>query len=187
MTAMVLAAAGGAYGAGPKNVISSASPVAAAQGAVLNVYGESLANCGTSPGSGEGDFCSYRSFDAGAHQVCVTKLPPSFSDRTGQSSWSDAYTGQSWCICIWAYANYYLNYGDGDLPIKCDALPSEVLVSQYSLDKWRNYGKMSTRPGGDKFRKAIDRMCNTCASQARSESAKKEIQMKCEAIQLQEE
>merc|ERR1712048_700330 len=112
---------------------------------------------GSKPGSGEGDYCTYRGFDQGAHQVCVDSLPNSFSSRTGQGPWSESYAGQSWCICIWAYANYYLNYGDGDLSIKCAALPSEVLQSQYSSNKWRNCGEMSSPC--NKFNQAIERMC----------------------------
>lgn len=149
-------------------------------GAVLNVYDEPLEDCGSHPGSGEGNMCTYRRYDAGAHQVCVNALPYGFSTRTGQGPWSNSHTGQSWCICIWAYANYFLNHGDGDLPIKCAALPSETLQSEYSLAKFRNCGSMSSRC--NKFDVAIERMCRTCELQASSENAKKALRSKCEAM-----
>eukprot|EP00747_Dinoflagellata_sp_TGD_P186682 gnl/TRDRNA2_/TRDRNA2_43886_c0_seq1.p1 gnl/TRDRNA2_/TRDRNA2_43886_c0~~gnl/TRDRNA2_/TRDRNA2_43886_c0_seq1.p1 ORF type:complete len:326 (-),score=52.78 gnl/TRDRNA2_/TRDRNA2_43886_c0_seq1:101-1078(-) len=161
----------------------TASGAQAAEGTTLNVYGETMQQCGSSPGSGEGDFCTYRNYDKGAHQVCVDALPSSFSSRTGQGRWSDSYTGQSWCICIWAYANYYLSYGDDDLPIKCDALPAEVLESQYSSNKWRNCGPMSSQCS--KFRDAIRRMCRTCDLQASSQSAKKTLRSKCQMLEAQ--
>lgn len=149
-------------------------------GQVLNVYDEPLQSCGSHPGSGDGDRCTYRSYDAGAHQVCVSALPHGFSSKTGQGPWSNAHTGNSWCICIWAYANYYLTHGDGDLPIKCDALPSEVLQSQYSLGKFKNCGAMSSRC--NQFDTAIERMCRTCHLQASSEKAKASLHSKCEAM-----
>lgn len=146
----------------------------------LNIYGEPLEACGSAPGSGAGDKCTYRSFDAGAHQVCVTKLPPSFSSRTGQGPWSDAYIGKSWCICIWAYANFFLNHNDHELPLKCSALPAEVLQSEYSLSKFKNCGSMSSRC--PHYQKAMQRMCDTCHSQASGDSARAELDRKCSAL-----
>jgi hypothetical protein len=73
-----------------------------------------------------------------------------------------------------------LNYGDDDLPIKCDALPAETLQSEYSLAKFRNCGAMSSRC--NKFDQAIERMCRTCSKQASSEGAKKALRSKCEAM-----
>merc|ERR1711937_549176 len=63
--------------------------------------------------------------DAGAHEVCVTKLPHGFSSDTGQGAWSDQFTGKPWCICIWAYSNYILQ--NKDLPLKCESIPAKVL------------------------------------------------------------
>jgi len=146
----------------------------------LNVYSEPLAACGTRPGSGEGDQCTYRSYDYGAHQVCVERLPHSFSSRTGQGPWSNSYTGRSWCICIWAYANYFLTYTDSDLPVKCSALPSQVLESEYSLAKFKNCGAMSSHC--DKFASAVARMCRVCALQAQSDSGRVELLRRCNAM-----
>jgi len=139
----------------------------------LNVYGEPLQECGTEPGSGEGNGCTYRSYDRGAHQVCVTSMPGGFSSSTGQGPWSDAHIGQPWCICIWAYSNVIMQEGnkDEDLPIKCDALPEEVLSSSFSLKKFQD--------GGPQFLAAIDRMCNTCKAQAPSTEGLSALHSKC--------
>eukprot|EP00240_Pyramimonas_obovata_P007876 CAMPEP_0118935508 /NCGR_PEP_ID=MMETSP1169-20130426/15679_1 /TAXON_ID=36882 /ORGANISM="Pyramimonas obovata, Strain CCMP722" /LENGTH=169 /DNA_ID=CAMNT_0006878553 /DNA_START=128 /DNA_END=637 /DNA_ORIENTATION=+ len=138
----------------------------------LNVYGEPLQPCGQEPGSGEGDACTFRGYDRGAHQVCVTSLPGGFSASTGQGSWSDEFIGQNWCICIWAYASFVTN--SGNLPVKCDALPEEVLSSRFSLDKFRM--------GSHNFQDAIDTMCETCSAQAPSEAARSVLSSSCHSL-----
>mmetsp|Transcript_11012 Transcript_11012/g.23163 ORF Transcript_11012/g.23163 Transcript_11012/m.23163 type:complete len:212 (+) Transcript_11012:57-692(+) len=153
----------------------------AAVGSNLNVFGEPLANCGQQPGSGQGDQCTYRSYDAGAHQVCVQKLPHGFSTRTGQGPWSNSHTGHSWCICIWAYANYFLTHGDEDLPVQCSALPAQVLESDYSLAKFKQCGSMSSRC--EQFAAAVARMCSTCDGQATTEGGRQELHRKCDGMQ----
>eukprot|EP00666_Eupelagonemidae_sp_cell4sb_P009228 gene9228-biopygen10090 len=50
--------------------------------------------------------CRFDRSDRGAHNVCIAELPHGFSSDTGQGPWSNEYAGRSWCICIWAYANY---------------------------------------------------------------------------------
>jgi hypothetical protein len=152
-----------------------------AVGQDLNVYGKPLAQCGTgSPGSGAGDQCTYRSYDAGAHQVCVTQLPNGFSSKTGQGPWSDSYSGQPWCICIWAYSNYVLNHGDANLPVQCDALPDKVLTSDFALKKFQQCGKMAS-PCSE-YNEAINKMCNHCKDTAPDEDAKKHLLEKCSQI-----
>merc|ERR1712032_1031879 len=82
-----------------------------------NVYGKPMTSCGQDRTDG----CTYSSMDSGAHQVCVTELPRNFSSDTGQGSWSDEFSGQPWCICIWAYSNYILQ--NKDLPLRCESIP----------------------------------------------------------------
>jgi len=143
----------------------------------LNVYGEPLAACGSSPGSGEGDKCTFRSFDAGAHQVCVQALPHGFSSKTGQGSWSDSYAGRNWCICIWAYSSYTLQRSGPELPIKCDALPAEVLDGSYSLSKFQSCGQMSSQC--DEYSAAIEQLCATCEASAPNTAAGATLRGKC--------
>merc|ERR1719440_1385113 len=107
----------------------------------VHVYNKTMSDCGSSHSGG----CTYSAFDAGAHQVCVTQLPAGFSSDTGQGPWSDTFTGQPWCICIWAYSNYILQ--NNNLALKCDSIPSKVLEAEYSLDKFKECGSMSSTEG----------------------------------------
>merc|ERR1712070_1335763 len=101
---------------------------------------------------------------------------------TGQGPWSDQYTGQPWCICIWAYSNYILQ--NKDLPLKCDSIPSKVLEKQYSLDKFKQCGPMSSTGGcgAEDIRRSIQSLCKQCDQQTADQSSKSALKAKCDAI-----
>jgi len=144
-----------------------------------NVYGHPMQPCGSDHAGG----CSYVAYDAGAHQVCVTQLPHGFSSETGQGPWSDQFEGQPWCICIWAYSNYILQ--NKDLPLKCESIPAKVLEEQYSLDKFKQCGSMSSTDGcgPEDIRRSIQSLCQQCDDQAGSDAdAKATLKSKCDAI-----
>jgi hypothetical protein len=144
-----------------------------------NVYGKEMQPCGPDHGGG----CTYAAMDAGAHQVCVTQLPHGFSSQTGQGPWSDQFEGQPWCICIWAYSNYILQ--NKDLPLKCESIPAKVLEEQYSLDKFKQCGSMSSTDGcgPEDIRRSIQSLCQQCDDQAGSDAgAKAALKSKCDAI-----
>lgn len=145
----------------------------------MNVYDKPMTACGSSHATG----CTYAAMDAGAHQVCVTQLPKGFSSSTGQGAWSDQFTGQPWCICIWAYSNYILQ--KKDLPLKCNSIPSKVLEDQYSLDKFKQCGSMSSTEGcgPEDIRRSIQSLCQQCDQQAGTDqAAKSALKAKCDAI-----
>merc|ERR1719281_2193497 len=138
-----------------------------------------MTDCGPSHASG----CTYVAYDAGAHEVCVTRLPQGFSSETGQGPWSDEFTGQPWCICIWAYSNYILQ--NKDLALKCPSIPAKVLETQYSLDKFKQCGSMSSTQGcgAEDIRRSIQALCNQCDVEAGDdEAAKASLKSKCDAI-----
>jgi len=126
----------------------------------VNVFGEKMVACGTHPGG-----CTYSSGDAGAHEVCVTRLPKGFSAKTGQGHWSDQYTGKPWCICIWAYSNYILH--NNNPPLDCKSIPDKVLKERYSLAKFKQCGAMSSTKGcgPEDIRRSINTLCSSCAAQ----------------------
>merc|ERR1711988_620411 len=143
-----------------------------------NVYDKPMVNCGNDHANG----CTYSAMDAGAHEVCVTKLPMGFSADTGQGPWSDQFTGKPWCICIWAYSNYILSHSD--LPLRCKSIPDKVIDEQYSLDKYKECGKMSSTQGcgAEDIRRSIKRLCDTCGAQAPDAKGKKVLEGKCDAL-----
>merc|ERR1719240_1944306 len=134
--------------------------------------------CGANHASG----CSYVAQDLGAHEVCVTSLPQGFSSDTGQGPWSDDYTGQPWCICIWAYSNYIVQ--NKDLPLKCKSIPATVLEEQYSLDKFKQCGSMSSTAGcgPEDIRRSIQSLCDQCDEQAEDSTSKAALKSKCDTI-----
>lgn len=144
----------------------------------VNVFDQPMSQCGAGHATG----CPYYAGDAGAHEVCVTKLPHGFSSDTGQGPWSDIYTGQPWCICIWAYSNYILQ--KKDLLLDCAAIPSKVLEEQYSLDKFAQCGQMSSTGGcgPEDIRRSIQSLCTQCEVQAGDASSKTALKQKCDAI-----
>jgi hypothetical protein len=146
--------------------------------AETNVYGQEMTDCGPNHASG----CTYSEMDMGAHQVCVTKLPHGFSSETGQGSWSDKFTGRPWCICIWAYSNYILH--NKDLPLKCESIPATVLEEQYSLDKFKQCGSMSSTEGcgAEDIRRSIQSLCQQCDAQTGDQGSKTALKAKCDAI-----
>merc|ERR1712032_35892 len=143
-----------------------------------NVYDKPMTDCGADNTDG----CTYSPDDSGAHQVCVTALPQGFSSATGQGPWSDQFTGEPWCICIWAYSNYILQ--DNKLPLKCESIPSKVLEDEYSLDKFRQCGSMSSTDGcgPEDIRRSIQSLCEQCDQQAPDDTAKSTLKDKCSAI-----
>lgn len=139
-----------------------------------NVFGQELASCGSD------NECVYNSGDVGAHQVCVTELPAEFSSSTGQGDWSREVAGSSWCICIWAYSNYVLQGQSGDLPVNCAAIPENVLMSSYSLDKFQECGLMAS--SCSQYVTAIEQMCSTCNEQAPDEEGRAVLASLCTEI-----
>lgn len=144
----------------------------------MNVYDQPMTECGPSHASG----CTYVAEDAGAHEVCVRQLPNGFSAETGQGDWSDSFTGQPWCICIWAYSNYILQ--KRDLSLKCESIPSKVLEGQYSLDKFEQCGLMSSTEGcgSEDIRRSIKSLCQQCDKQADDDDSKAALKGKCDKI-----
>merc|ERR1712107_854973 len=91
--------------------------------------------------------------------------------------------GQPWCICILAYSNYILQ--NKDLPLKCESIPSKVLEEQYSLDKFKQCGSMSSTEGcgPEDIRRSIQSLCQQCDEQAGSDAAAKAaLKSKCDSI-----
>jgi len=124
-------------------------------------------------------------------------------------AWLEEYDPETQCVSIWDYAKKGAEgqAKGGVLLPKCKSLPAGVLETQYSLDAYRkrniykrnyffvpdpeNPGAMKqtdervTEPSAlaERFRRAIDTICDTCASQAPSEKAKEALLSKCKAVQ----
>lgn len=79
-------------------------------------------------------------------------------------------------------------FSSEDHIIKCNALPAEVLQSQFSLKRWGQCDLGNSLLDGDeeameaqceRFHQAIQHICDTCANQASDSVAKDALQYKC--------
>jgi hypothetical protein len=151
----------------------------------LNIYGEQLQGC-----DGPDDLCEY------------TSDIPTLCVRTGKIDMRYE------CKSIWTaeWKPFRFFEGDGQAPragdtTKCEAVPAEVLDSEYSLENWKSIWMTVAKPGesfvdkerkwskepkisrkGREFRKSIDFICQTCPLFTESDSAKGALRSKCEAI-----
>eukprot|EP00746_Dinoflagellata_sp_MGD_P161523 gnl/MRDRNA2_/MRDRNA2_88708_c0_seq1.p1 gnl/MRDRNA2_/MRDRNA2_88708_c0~~gnl/MRDRNA2_/MRDRNA2_88708_c0_seq1.p1 ORF type:complete len:361 (+),score=81.20 gnl/MRDRNA2_/MRDRNA2_88708_c0_seq1:115-1197(+) len=113
-----------------------------------NIFGEDLAKCSAS------EDCTYT---AESPQICVgltprvregAKDPLGAADARsfeltapeGQFKWSDSYVGQ--CIPFFEFGSDSfmkgIRFGNQDLVPKCDAIPSSMFTSDFSMDLWQN-------------------------------------------------
>eukprot|EP00746_Dinoflagellata_sp_MGD_P005913 gnl/MRDRNA2_/MRDRNA2_111460_c0_seq1.p1 gnl/MRDRNA2_/MRDRNA2_111460_c0~~gnl/MRDRNA2_/MRDRNA2_111460_c0_seq1.p1 ORF type:complete len:342 (-),score=52.79 gnl/MRDRNA2_/MRDRNA2_111460_c0_seq1:340-1305(-) len=165
----------------------AAESVPAATGTAMNIYDEPLQTCGNAKLHEE--YCTYVT---NSPMICISALPPG---SESEITWNDQYISEE--LSIWDYAssppmgNYY-HRGEKDfhLLLKCDALPSYVLESEFTFSNWNNCElNLDTDPNRDtgsceRFRDAIDRICQTCSQQTTSQSAQQALRSKCEALQL---
>jgi len=121
-----------------------------------NIYGEDLINCGTpgSTGFTRSGGCEWVYGDHGAHQVCVD-MPPDFSSTTGQGHWSDAYTGQPWCICVWAWTGWVAQHG---LYAKADCGATVAMV----LDRTWATSHLNADQTQENYFTAMKELCSQC-------------------------
>ena len=108
---------------------------------LLNVYGEPLIPCktGTTPGSWDQQgYCS--EMGGGVHQICfnVNEETGDFSNKTGQSNWSEGRIGNHHCMCLGAWALYKAQNLGTDDELICDSIPEEALGINY-VNKWNTW------------------------------------------------
>lgn len=158
-----------------------------------NIYGEKLEKCGFV----EEESCGN---DGDSLKICAALVP-----RVGQGQknkyWLKAEQEHNlWiieqfakCISIWDLGSSSflrgVTYGNNDLVVKCDALPSDVLQSQFTLDTFREceleaheYASATSSQRCKKFHRAIDNICTTCSTQSLKVSAKDTLAGMCGAI-----
>jgi hypothetical protein len=70
------------------------------------------------------------------------------------------------------------------LKLKCNSIPSKVLEEQYSLDKFKQCGSMSSTQGcgAEDIRRSIQSLCDQCNNQAKTQSQRKKLKTLCQSI-----
>lgn len=134
-----------------------------------NIYGQPLQSCRNDPSdSGSWDSegkCS--ELGGGVHQICTSKIPPDFSEKTGQSNWSVGRNQKPHCLCLGAYALYVAK---GNIPeLNCDAIPENALSPDY-INKWNTWNGNELP---DQIRAGVDQLYRTCKLQKNNFSSEK--------------
>ena len=138
----------------------------------LNLFGQPLEPCrepGHTPGSWMRDgTCTERG--GGVHQICarMNAKSDSFSALTGQrSGWSKDRNGQNHCLCLGAFAMHSAKTPvEESLDLKCSAIPSTALSSQY-IQSWNTWNGLENQHGDEiqQIHHGVERLVHTCNEQ----------------------
>jgi len=116
----------------------------------------------------------------GEKAICAAEVA-----KTEPNTWTEDTTRAQVTRCIpftefaniWAAATAKISKGKPKAVPKCSSLPAAVLESDFTLDSYA-----ARFEGMQKFRFAIETLCEACAEQATSEPEKESIRSKCDAI-----
>jgi uncharacterized protein (DUF2237 family) len=130
---------------------------------LVNIYGDPLQECKTSPDNGSWDSKGYCSeMGGGVHQICfkVTDKTKDFSKDTGQSDWSTKRVGNNHCMCLGAFALYTAtekgNLTGNDL--QCDSIMKQALDESYV----GNWGTWNGNEVDDQIVDGVNEIMNQC-------------------------
>lgn len=143
---------------------------------MLNIYDEPLEKCqDSSMSSGSWDSegrCS--EIGGGVHQICVKNIAqntPKFSQKTGQSNWSDKRGTDNHCVCLGAWSLYNSQTSDNSNShnsnskkkvLKCEAIPkislSENYVSKFS-EGWNKWNGLEL---DDQIKNGVESLVENC-------------------------
>ena len=137
------------------------------QNAMLNIYNEPLKPCGNkgmSNGSWDNEGkCS--ELDGGVHQICIKDISNNavgFSNKTGQSNWSDQRNGDNHCVCLGAWALYNAQGNKSGKILKCDAIPKAALSENYVSKFSEGWNKWNGNELEDQIKEGVESLVNKC-------------------------
>tara|TARA_B100001093_G_C26714754_1_gene965131 strand:- start:135 stop:794 length:660 start_codon:yes stop_codon:yes gene_type:complete len=142
----------------------------------VNVYGEKLMACEpTQPTEGSQVNGTCSELGGGVHQICfgVNDETKSFSEDTGQSSWSEGRKGKNHCMCLGAWALYKARQDAGEIAptsgeLKCESIPSVAFSEEY-VGKWNSWNG-DELPG--QIKNGVVALYNQCKAQANGDTKK---------------
>jgi hypothetical protein len=179
--------------------VANPSAAVVAGTTALNIYGEAIQRC-EYKGRGPREECVYTEESP---EICGFFTGISFVPER-----------KDMCTSIWEFSNTKNTrfktegWGPGSFRIMCNALPSDVLEGQYTVDEWNNCAVFSKgydldAPKGftgektyinekisdrcKRFRKSVELICNYCEKQSTSASATNALNGKCEALKAMQE
>ena len=146
---------------------------------LLNIYDETLIPCGTtnmSSGSWDSEGkCS--ELGGGVHQICIeniSKKTPNFSQKTGQSNWSDQRGNNNHCVCLGAWSLYQRKNPQSrqDKVLKCEAIPKVALTTQYVSKFGQGWNKWNGLELPDQIKDGVESLVENCYTEKEEKSQK---------------
>ena len=147
---------------------------------MLNIYNQPLVACGDSSlSSGSWDTegkCS--ELDGGVHQICIKNISentPKFSQKTGQSDWSNQRGTDNHCVCLGAWSLYQAQEKNTDSSdkkvLKCDAIPKAALTEKYVSKFSEGWNKWNGLELKDQIKNGVDALVDNCYPVAEPQNA----------------
>ena len=141
-------------------------------GGMLNIYNQKLEKCGNeymSNGSWDSNKkCS--ELEGGVHQICVNKISKNaknFSQKTGQSNWSDNRNNDNHCVCLGAWSLYVAKKKRKGKQIKkgilkCDAIPKISLSESYVSKFNEGWNKWNGNELDEQIKDGVEKLFDSC-------------------------
>ena len=146
-----------------------------------NLYGEPLMPCKTGTTRGSWDqqgYCSEMS--GGVHQICfnVTEETGDFSNKTGQSNWSEGRIGNHHCMCLGAWALYKAQNLGTDDELICDSIPEAALGINY-VNNWNTWNGNELP---DQITSGVEALYEQCINQTTDTTKQAYLQEKYDTL-----
>jgi len=155
------------------------------QNNMLNIYDEPLESCGEENmniGSWDNNGkCS--ELGGGVHQICIkniAKNAKNFSEKTGQSNWSDERGSDNHCVCLGAWALYHAkdktirkkNKVGSKKVLKCSAIPKVSLSDDYVSKFGNGWNKWNGLEMDNQIKDGVEALVEDCYNENDSKSEK---------------
>ena len=137
---------------------------------LLNIYDEPLQTCkenNMTNGSWDSEGkCS--ELDGGVHQICIKQIAQNakrFSEKTGQSDWSDKRQHNNHCVCLgaWSLYNAKLQTKTNTKNIlKCDAIPKNAFSNNYISKFSEVWNKWNGHELNNQIKKGVESLMINC-------------------------
>jgi len=136
---------------------------------ILNIYNEPLKKCAEnnmSNGSWDSEGkCSEK--DGGVHQICIKNIANTaqgFSEKTGQSNWSNNRGDNNHCVCLGAWSLY--NAKDKEVRdkkiLKCNAIPKIALSKNYVSKFSEGWNKWNGLELNNQIKDGVESLVKNC-------------------------
>ena len=147
---------------------------------LLNIYDEPLQTCketNMTNGSWDSDGkCS--ELDGGVHQICIKQIAQNaklFSEKTGQSDWSDKRRHNNHCVCLGAWSLYNAKLQSKTKKkdiLKCEAIPKNAFSNNYISKFSEGWNKWNGHELNNQIKNGVESLMRNCYTKNDAKSIK---------------